>query len=755
MDADNQEKTRKIRLPAALAGYLEKHTLFMPIITAFVSFIVVVIAALIIWFSTSLKASLEETVYETAKHETEIASDQLRITLKDFDAMSGPLGLISAIAPGKYHGKEYYAFESIKAYNSSSYKYDNLLFYYPNEKMMLSVLGTAELPIFFYDITEVDAFRDMLESIAFERLVSTASYGAPLNKARLLLIQPLLNKATAIFLLSDSTLADMLASGQGTQDSLRFIVSGNGTALWSSEAVSGEDLGLILSGLSSGLERRQIELGGKKYICSVAKLGNDASFIVLDAVSTRFHTVETSIIVLSLLCAILILLGISLLVFGTRRAAVPITTLVDDFRSVLPDNGTNTLNTMDILRNACAQYSALAHERSANRELFSDKQMHDAFILRLICGQYADASSRDNLCSWLNIDLPYPYYSACLLLFDDQPDEAKGGQLRHYLDNIRQENLRCYFCMTPDGQSAVGMINLASADPEQASMFGEKLLSDLMAISPVTIGLGCIYDRPDLIGRSYLEACAAMDQRLIRGTHSCIVYNEAQVSENENEAYPRELLDQYVTCLRQWDTAAIQRELNSIIQYIHDNNLSLQQVKCICFDLTSSFVNEFNTMGSLTASIHDMAAFDVFSIAEYTSVTDLAQKIVELSGTIENCIEMRRIRKHDSVVNGCQALIEENLSNPQFSLSVLAEHFGITQQTLRRRFKETTGQTLSSYLTARRIELAKTLLSETNLSMNEICVKCGYIDVSSFTKLFKSEVGISPGAYRETHSEIE
>ena len=134
---------------------------------------------------------------------------------------------------------------------------------------------------------------------------------------------------------------------------------------------------------------------------------------------------------------------------------------------------------------------------------------------------------------------------------------------------------------------------------------------------------------------------------------------------------------------------------------------------------------------------------------------EILDKIVELSGTIENCIEMRRIRKHDSVVNGCQALIEENLSNPQFSLSVLAEHFGITQQTLRRRFKETTGQTLSSYLTARRIELAKTLLSETNLSMNEICVKCGYIDVSSFTKLFKSEVGISPGAYRETHSEIE
>ena len=194
--------------------------------------------------------------------------------------------------------------------------------------------------------------------------------------------------------------------------------------------------------------------------------------------------------------------------------------------------------------------------------------------------------------------------------------------------------------------------------------------------------------------------------------------------------------------------------LNTIIEYIHASKLSLQQIKCICFDLTSSFVKEFNMMGNLTTSVRDMT-FDVFSIAEYTSVAELARNIVELSRTIETCIELRRERRRDSLVSGCQALIEENLSNPQFSLSMLAEHFEVTPQTLRRRFKEATGQTLSNYMILQRIDLAKRLLSETNLSMNEICNRCGYIDISSFTRLFKAEVGISPGVYRETHTDFE
>lgn len=752
MSSNASHHSYRIKLPAGITQYLKRHTLFGPIILSFFCFIVVVVAAIIIWFSTSLKFSLEKTVYDTAQHEAEITADRLQFALEDFDSMSGQLGVIAALTPTKYHGNEYYAYEAIKGFNSSSYRYDNLMFYYPNEKMMLSVLGTAELQVFFDDIPNKEAFRALLEHAGTSILTSTAAFGAKSHEARLLLIQPLLNKTTAIFMLTNSTLSEMLAPASEAASSRRLIVDSAGQVLWSSHTLPDTMAASPQAEITSP-SRSQLTVNGEKYICSTAALTNGASLIILDAVSTHFHTVETAIRVLVIICSLLILLGIGLLFIGTRRAAEPIATLVDDFRSVLPDTQSGSGSTIDVLRTACAQYSALAHESNEKSALFSDEQMRDAFILRLICGQYADASSRENLCNWLHVDLPFSYYCACLLLFDEKPDKATREQLRQFLNSIEQNHCRSFFCMTPDGQSAVGMINLEKNDSAHAFDFCEKLLQGLMPISPVSIGLGRICDRPDLMGRSYLEACTAMDQRLVQGRHSCILYTES-ASEDKIDAYPKELLDRFVMCLRQWDTVAIQRELNTIIEYIHASKLSLQQIKCICFDLTSSFVKEFNMMGNLTTSVRDMT-FDVFSIAEYTSVAELARNIVELSRTIETCIELRRERRRDSLVSGCQALIEENLSNPQFSLSMLAEHFEVTPQTLRRRFKEATGQTLSNYMILQRIDLAKRLLSETNLSMNEICNRCGYIDISSFTRLFKAEVGISPGVYRETHTDFE
>ena len=37
------------------------------------------------------------------------------------------------------------------------------------------------------------------------------------------------------------------------------------------------------------------------------------------------------------------------------------------------------------------------------------------------------------------------------------------------------------------------------------------------------------------------------------------------------------------------------------------------------------------------------------------------------------------------------------------------------------------------------------------LDINEVCEQCGYLDLSSFIRLFKSETGVSPGKYRETY----
>ncbi len=65
-----------------------------------------------------------------------------------------------------------------------------------------------------------------------------------------------------------------------------------------------------------------------------------------------------------------------------------------------------------------------------------------------------------------------------------------------------------------------------------------------------------------------------------------------------------------------------------------------------------------------------------------------------------------------------------------------------------RLFRKTYGQTPHQYLTYRRIEKAKTLLTTSQLSVTEICFAVGFQSLGSFSSLFYKYVGHPPKSYR-------
>ena len=67
-------------------------------------------------------------------------------------------------------------------------------------------------------------------------------------------------------------------------------------------------------------------------------------------------------------------------------------------------------------------------------------------------------------------------------------------------------------------------------------------------------------------------------------------------------------------------------------------------------------------------------------------------------------------------------------------------------------FKKETGQTFSEYLTKVRMDEAKRLLKETNLSIAQICRAVGYSDIKHFTATFRKSTGVKPSEYRKLYS---
>ncbi|MAR92108.1 MAG: AraC family transcriptional regulator [Pseudomonadales bacterium] len=102
---------------------------------------------------------------------------------------------------------------------------------------------------------------------------------------------------------------------------------------------------------------------------------------------------------------------------------------------------------------------------------------------------------------------------------------------------------------------------------------------------------------------------------------------------------------------------------------------------------------------------------------------------------------------HDDTVKAVQEWIDQH-HGESFSLAWLAEQYAMSPRTLIRRFKAATGESPLAYLQTVRIENAKKYLELSTQTIAEITQRVGYEDVSSFSKMFKRKVGLSPREYR-------
>src|SRR6266498_498537 len=90
----------------------------------------------------------------------------------------------------------------------------------------------------------------------------------------------------------------------------------------------------------------------------------------------------------------------------------------------------------------------------------------------------------------------------------------------------------------------------------------------------------------------------------------------------------------------------------------------------------------------------------------------------------------------------------EALFHERVSLRHLAQAACLSPNHLLRVFRQVFGMTPHQYLSARRLQEATRLLSQTETSVTEICLDVGFQSLGSFSALFRRSFGLSPQAYR-------
>jgi two-component system response regulator YesN len=92
----------------------------------------------------------------------------------------------------------------------------------------------------------------------------------------------------------------------------------------------------------------------------------------------------------------------------------------------------------------------------------------------------------------------------------------------------------------------------------------------------------------------------------------------------------------------------------------------------------------------------------------------------------------------------------ENHYTEDITLEVLAEQVNISPQYFSKLIKKTTGFNFTDWLSMLRVKRAKELLTNSNLTVKEVCFMVGYKDPNYFSRIFKKRIGITPSEYVKT-----
>lgn len=102
---------------------------------------------------------------------------------------------------------------------------------------------------------------------------------------------------------------------------------------------------------------------------------------------------------------------------------------------------------------------------------------------------------------------------------------------------------------------------------------------------------------------------------------------------------------------------------------------------------------------------------------------------------------------NERFMNRIMTIINNNLSNPELNVEMIASEVGISRVHLHRKLKELTNQSTRDFIRNARLQQAANLLTGKQQSISEVANLTGFTNMAYFSTAFKDLFGVSPTEY--------
>lgn len=384
--------------------------------------------------------------------------------------------------------------------------------------------------------------------------------------------------------------------------------------------------------------------------------------------------------------------------------------------------------------------------------------MRERFLETLVCGRYTNATLQEKL-NYYNLSFQYPLFTVAMVSIEltnsAKPFDEKQFQTLEltFLKNLRssaqKEQLDVFAFHTMGDKIGILFNYENTSDQIQIENLLDNLVQTFREYLNVqlVIGVGCATNSINNLHTSFQEAVMAYRWSTVSESSTVKFYSDLyETSPNSIEGFEIDLL---VANLSTDNMEQTIEKLENILskQRSCDNSFS--------FNLISQIISACQIVCHSNNTICDKEILSqayAIMCMDYNridgSVLDILKKLIYSTCAV---VKKALCEKGNFYVKKAKDLINQYISDNSSEITVakLANELGLSKNYFGKIFKNSTGTSISTYVTNLRIKKAADLLRTTNMKVYEVAYEVGFENSHYFSVAFKQNIGVTPSEFRD------
>ncbi|SDE37894.1 Helix-turn-helix domain-containing protein [Paenibacillus sp. UNCCL117] len=382
------------------------------------------------------------------------------------------------------------------------------------------------------------------------------------------------------------------------------------------------------------------------------------------------------------------------------------------------------------------------------------KELHKYYVLKLFQGEFLPKEIEEKVL------LSHPrfrdskHYAVLVMKIDTFEGirfrEADRELLLFAAMNILQETIPSPVQLSPVvmNQSLICLVSLSGVSQElnkqEVLALGEDVqrnITQYLGIS-VSFGVSRTFSELSLAQEALAEGLDALKYRVKFGNGSLLFIEDVEpISGSAMFRYPVVLSAQLKDAIKLNDKETAQEVLSRFIQALLQHAGTPADYQLVLIRLLSEILNQYPfEHGPDQKLIQDL-------MAQQTAADIEDWFMRQVIGPIMQLIEDKTDQEHKKISDDMIRCLEQE-GYSELTLEELGVKLSYSPAYLSQVFRKEKGMSFTEYLTAKRISVAKTMLLETEDSVNRIAQNLHFTNPQNFIRSFKREVGMTPGKFR-------